>query len=273
MNRLSPFKRMLMLNLMVERSSLRAISRTVPCSINIVAQLQWDAGAMARITHDYHVRGVNVHRLECDELWAFVYAKQANVAGATAAPPEAGTVWTWTAIDPVTKLFVAYLVTNGRNTPAATMFMHDLSDRVSKPVQITTDRLGSYLQAVETAFGSAVDYARTGRPPEVIAGNPNAAFIGTSYVERANLTIRSGVSRYTRSVTSFSKRISNHVNSLALFVFYYNFIRPHKGLNGQTPAMVAGITDGPWDWEWLLQLVDAPDAESAFEILKRTGSN
>ena len=172
MNRLPPLKRMLMLNIMVERASLRAISRTVPCSINTAARLQWDAGEMARIARDYHVRGVTVHRLECDELWAFVYAKQANVAGAAAAPPEAGTVWTWTAIDAVTKLFVSYLVTTDRNTPAAELFMHDLSDRVSKPMQVTTDRLGSYIQAVEAAFGSGVDYARTGRPPEAIAGNP-----------------------------------------------------------------------------------------------------
>ena len=92
-------------------------------------------------------------------------------------------------------------------------------------------------------------------------------------MERLNLTIRSGVSRYTRSVTSFSKRIAHRVNGLALIVFYYNFIRPHKGLDGQTPAMAAGITDGPWEWEWLLQLVDAPDAESALVILQRTNSN
>lgn len=268
MNRLPTSKRVQILRLMVEGASLRAIARVVGVSINTVTRIQQVAGGMAETVHDYLVTGIKTRRIECDEIWSFVYAKRANVPHAKAPPPEAGDLWTWVALDPDTKLVLVFHVTTGRATAFATMFMHDLRARLVGRVQLSTDQLGSYLEAVEAAFGSAVDYAQSGKPPRIIQGQPDQTLIGTSYVERSNLDIRMAVRRYTRRVNAFSKRIANHRNGLALYYYHHNFIRPHGSLAGRTPAMVAGVAKEPFSWEWLLGLIDAEDGETAYGMLK-----
>ena len=97
-------------------------------------------------------------RIQCDEIWSFVYAKAKNVAEAKAAPEGAGDCWTWTAIDADTKLMVAWSV-GDRDAKYANDFMKDVASRLATRVQLTTDGHKPYLEAVEGAFGAAIDYA------------------------------------------------------------------------------------------------------------------
>ena len=276
MNKLPLAKRVLILSLLVEGSSLRSISRIADVSINTVTKLLEDAGETCIKLHDERVRGVKASRIQCDEIWSFNYCKQRNVGKATAAPMDAGDVWTWTAIDADTKLMVTYAV-GDRTLSSARLFMGDLKERLSNRVQITADGHRAYVEAVEGAFGEDVDFAQlvkvykgstspAGRysPPECIGahkhtvtGTPDHAHVSTSYVERANLSIRMGNRRFTRLTNAFSKKIDNHVHALALFFFHYNFVRQPKSLNKLTPAMAAGITDTLWSLEDIAEKIEA----------------
>lgn len=157
MNSLTFAKRTQILQLLVEGNSMRSIERIVGCSINTVTKLLEDAGAACAAYHDANVRNLKSKRIQCDEIWAFCYAKNKNVKTAVAAPEGAGDVWTWTAIDADSKMIVSYLV-GGRDTEYATEFMFDVKSRLSNPVQLSTDGHKPYMHAVEKAFDE-VDYA------------------------------------------------------------------------------------------------------------------
>jgi len=158
MNKLPAAKRVLILQMLCEGSSMRSISRTADVSINTVSKLLVDAGKACAAFHDEQVRGVTASRVQCDEIWSFTYAKQKNVKAAKAAPQEAGDTWTWTALDAETKLIVSWLV-GGRDAEYANAFMNDLASRLANRVQLTTDGHKAYLEAVEDAFGADIDYA------------------------------------------------------------------------------------------------------------------
>src|SRR5215207_9567265 len=158
MNKLPLAKRVQILSMLCEGSSLRSISRVCDVSINTVSKLLVDAGEACAAFHDNHVRGVKAKRIQCDEIWAFVHAKQKNVASAKAAPGKAGDVWTWTALDVDSKLIVTWLI-GERDGEAANQFIGDLAERVTGRVQLMTDGNKPYLEAVEGAFGAVVDYA------------------------------------------------------------------------------------------------------------------
>ena len=276
MNQLPMSKRTQILHLLVEGGSLRSTSRVVGVSFNTVIKLLVDAGIACSAYHDLHVRDIHATRVQCDEIWSFCYAKQRNVADAKAAPPGAGNVWTWTAIDRDSKLLISWLVSPSREAGYAITFMEDLGSRLPDRVELSTDGLQSYLEAVEKAFGSEVDYGRVvklfGRrhlevnedrrysPPgvtylrkEEIAGNP--VDISTSHIERHNLTTRMSVRRYTRLTNAFSKKIENHCHALALYFYWYNFCRFHKTL-GATPAMAAGIADTHYGMDSIIHLIE-----------------
>lgn len=138
---------------------MRSTSRVADVSINTVTKLLEDAGEACTVFHNATVRGVKAKRVQCDEIWAFCYAKAKNVATAKAAPDEAGDVWTWTALDADSKLILSWLV-GGRDASYAAEFMQDVADRLASRVQLTTDGLKAYLEAVEGAFGADVDYAQ-----------------------------------------------------------------------------------------------------------------
>ena len=159
MNKLSSAKRVQILSLLCEGTSMRAVSRLADVSINTVTKLLVDAGTVCAGLHDVEVRGVKAQRVQVDEIWSFTYAKQKNVATAKSAPHGSGDTWTWTAIDADSKLIVSWLV-GGRNASAASAFVNDLATRLRNRIQLTSDGLKLYLDAVEDAFGGDVDYAQ-----------------------------------------------------------------------------------------------------------------
>jgi len=277
MNKLSLAKRAQILTLLCEGMSMRSIGRTVGCSINTIDKLLQDAGDAAAAYHDKRVRGVKATKVQCDEVWSFCYAKQKNVADAKRKDMAYGDVWTWTAIDGPTKLLISYLV-GGRDGEYAMWLMDDLRSRLANRVQLTTDGHKAYLNAVEEAFGAEVDYAmlvklyggetggqgheRKYSPSEClgtrkdrITGNPDRRHVSTSYVERANLTMRTSMRRFTRLTNGFSKKVENHAHMVALYALWYNFVRIHKTLK-VTPAMQAGIEKRLWSMEDVVTVID-----------------
>ena len=158
MNKLSTEKRVQILGMLVEGVSMRAISRLTKASINTVTKLLTDAADAAEEYHAEHVRGIQGSRhIQCDELWSFVYAKEAHVPSAKAAPPEAGDAWTFTALDTESKLIVSYLV-GPRDGESALAFMDDLRTRIEERPQVSTDGLKAYREATWEAFGGDVDF-------------------------------------------------------------------------------------------------------------------
>lgn len=276
MNKLDTETRAQILCLLVEGTSMRSASRFAGVSINTVSKLLVEAGQVAGAYHSRTVQNVPAKRVQCDEIWSFVGAKQKNAPLMKNTPEVAGDVWTWTALDADSKLIVSYMV-GTRDANAATEFMHDVAYRLATRVQLTTDGHGAYLRAVEGAFGADVDYAMLVKiygkapngpqtrysPPECIGakkepimGSPDPQHVNTSYVERLNLSIRMGNRRFTRPTNAFSKKIDNHVYMLALYFLHYNFCRIHKTLR-VTPAMAAGISDTVRDMDWVVGLIDA----------------
>ena len=285
MNKLPLAKRVQILSMLVEGSSMRSISRVVDVSINTVSALLVDAGKACAAHHDTTVRGVKSKRIQADEIWSFCYAKAKNVPTVKAAPEDAGDVWTWTALDADSKLIVSYLI-GGRDADSANEFMLDVAGRVANRVQLTTDGHKAYLQAVEGAFGADIDYAMLikhygapvgalGRysPGECtsidlrrVEGRPDLAHVSTFYAERQNLTMRMSMRRFTRLTNAFSKKAENHTHALALYFTFYNFVRQHKTLRC-SPAMAAGLSSTLWSMADVVALIDA-----AAEPAKARGS-
>ena len=219
--------------------------------------------------------------IQCDEIWSFCYAKQKKVKHASSPPDLAGDVWTWTAIDADTKLIASWLV-GSRDMQAAIMFLQDLRSRVVGKPQLTTDGHSVYPHAMSRSFGDEIDFAQlikvfgpapSGRdsrysPPSIVgtqtktvSGNPDSAYINTSFAERQNLTMRMSMRRFTRLTNAFSKKFENHCHALALYFYHYNFQRLHKTLR-VTPAMAAGISKEVLSWETIVDLIDRAERKA-----------
>jgi IS1 family transposase len=186
-----------------------------------------------------------------------------------------GDVWTWTALDADSKLVVSYML-GSRDAGYANAFMQDVADRLTHRVQLTTDGLKSYLDAVYKAFENDIDYAvlnkiygsanpGSGRyspapcigvKSEVHCGWPERKHVSTSFIERQNLTMRMSMRRFTRLTNAFSKKIENHAHAVAIYTVHYNFCRKHITLDGKTPAMAAGLADHVWTIEEMVGLLD-----------------
>jgi IS1 family transposase len=277
MNRLPLERRAEIIGLLAEGSSLRVASRLADVSINTVTKLLVDVGAACEQYQDRTLRNLKCKRIQCDEIWSFVYAKAKNLPGALRGAWGYGDVWTWTAIDADTKLVPSWAV-GRRDGFTAQAFIRDLADRLSTRVQLTTDGHKVYLEAVEGAFGSEIDYAmlvklyegdKGGRQAEAkyspasclgtrtvcVTGQPDPAHISTSFAERLNLTLRMSIRRFTRLTNAFSKKVDNHKAALALYFMHYNFARIHKSLR-VTPAMEAGVADHVWSLEEIARLAN-----------------
>lgn len=276
MNKLSVAQRAQILAMLCEGSSMRSVSRLADVSINTVAKLLVDAGRFCAGFHDAKIRGVKAKRVQVDEIWSFVGAKQKNVPTMKAPMEGAGDVWTWTAIEADTKLIVSHFV-GGRDGECAAMFIDDLASRLANRVQLTSDGHKAYLEAVEGAFGAEVDYAMLvklyGASPESakgryspaectgiiktrIEGTPDMKHVSTSYAERQNLTMRMSMRRFTRLTNAFSKKFESHAHMVAIYAVHYNFLRIHKTLR-VTPAMAAGLSQSLMSWSDIVAMMDA----------------
>jgi IS1 family transposase len=280
MNKLTTERRVAVVKALAEGNSIRATVRLTGAAKDTVTKLLVQIGTVCAEYQDEALRGLSCKRVQCDELWAFVGAKEKNVEPALRGQGR-GDVWTSTALDADSKLIFAWYVGN-RTGDAARTFIADMAERISTRTQLTTDGLGWYRPAVEEAFGwNGVDYAMlvksyaatkgkpgqyspgecTGAEPVPVMGNPDEKHISTSFFERQNLTIRMHNRRFTRLTNAFSKKIENHAHSIALHFFYYNFCRSHQTLTRDkkgihtTPAMVAGVTDHVWKVEELIALL------------------
>lgn len=242
-----------------------------------ILKLLADLGKACAEYQEKALRNLTCKRIQCDEIWSFCYAKDKNVPEEKRGQFGFGDVWTWVALCADTKLVVTWAIgTRGAGT--AYEFMHDLAARLANRVQLTTDGHRVYLQAVESAFGSEIDYAMLVKlygndresearysPAEcigcrsvAITGSPKAADISTSFVERQNLTMRMQMRRFTRLTNGFSKKIENHGHAIALHYMHYNFCRIHQTLR-VTPAMEAGISDHVWSIEEVVALLESSE--------------
>jgi len=276
MNRLTLKARAQILGLMVEGMSIRAISRVTGASKNTIVKLLADVGAACSKYQDEHLRNLPCKRLQLDEIWSFVGAKEKNVPREEKGGGR-GDVWTWTAIDADTKLIPSWHVAD-RSAEAAHAFIRDLQGRITGRPQVTTDGLKVYVTAILDEMGeSHVDYAmlikvygdgepiegqKRYSPAEIVEtkkvevfGVPDPKHISTSFVERQNLTMRMSMRRFTRLTNGFSKKLENHVHAISLYFMHYNFVRIHQTLR-VTPAMEAGVSNHLWSLEEIAKLAD-----------------
>ncbi len=277
MNKLDIKTRARILACLVEGNSLRATARMTGASKNTIVKLLKDVGTACAAYQDKTLRKLPCKRLQCDEIWSFVYAKAKNVPTAKTAPEGAGDARTWTAIDADTKLVPCWMI-GPRDGGVAYEFMTDLAGRLANRVQLTTDGHKAYLEAVEGAFGANIDYAMLvklygnapeggsperkyspnvclGAKPTIVTGVPDMAHVSTSYVERQNLTMRMSMRRFTRLTNAFSKKLENLGYAVALHFMWYNFGRIHQSLR-VTPAMAAGVDLHVWSLEEIAALAD-----------------
>ena len=275
MNRLDRQRRVQVISALVEGNSIRATVRMTGVAKGTVLRLLADVGKACAEYQDRTLRNLPCKRIQCDEIWSFCYAKEKNVPKDKQGRFGYGNVWTWTAICADTKLVPSWLVAE-RNLTAATAFMQDLANRLKHRVQLTTDGHRAYLDAVEGAFGSEVDFAQLVKiygndptPQEVryspapflaiqattIQGRPDLKHVSTSFAERQNLTMRMSMRRFTRLTNAFSKKVANLEAAVALHFMYYNFCRIHQSLR-VTPAMEAGVTKKLWTVEDIVGLLN-----------------
>jgi len=279
-NILSPEKRAQIIACLVEGNGTRATARLCGVTKNTVTRLLVWAGEACTAYQDAALRNLPCKRVQCDEIWAFVGCKAKHV-GPQHAGKAWGDIWTWTAVCPDTKLLLCWFI-GTRDAGAAHHFMHDVAGRLAHRVQLTSDGHKPYLSAVESAFGSEIDFAQLvkiyGEGPKtharyspavcmgtrkaVVIGTPDFAHVSTSHAERLNLSIRMGNRRFTRLTNAHSKKAENHEHSFALFAMHHNFCKIHSGIRC-TPAMAAGVSNHVWELSDVIALLDQPHAKAA----------
>ena len=274
MNKLTLHKRAQIIAALSEGVGINSVCRMTGVAKHTVLKLLADLGPACARYQDEKLRNLPCERVQADEIWAFCFAKDKNLPEELKGKFGFGSVWTWTAICADTKLIISWLV-GERSAPYAIKFIDDLASRLAHRIQLTTDGHKPYLQAVEGAFGSQIDYAileklYTNTPSEGatryspaqccgtrtrrVMGNPDGQHISTSYAERANLTMRMGMRRFTRLTNAHSKKVQNHIHALSIYFMYYNFGKIHQTLR-VTPAMQAGIADHVWSLEEIVGLI------------------
>src|ERR1700674_109785 len=269
MNRLSLARRTQVISCLVEGNSIRSTERMTDTHRDTIMRLMVEVGNGCAALANEQMRNLPCQRVQVDEIWSYVGKKQHRL-GAGDDRRRLGDQWTFVALDPDTKLIPAYRV-GKRTRDNAVAFMADLSERLTNRVQISSDSLRSYVDAVERAFGADVDYGQivkfydaepigpgryapprvTGAARTVIAGSPEEAHISTSFVERQNLTMRMSMRRFTRLTNAFSKKLENLQAAVALHFAHYNLVRLLKTL-GVNPAMAANVTNRLWSLEELV---------------------
>lgn len=269
-NILKTEKKVAAISMLCEGASIRAVERITGIQKKTIGRLALRVGQACKRIMDEKMRGLTCKQIEVDEIWGFIGTKRNNAKKAGAY----GDVWTFIALDADTKLIPSYVV-GKRDLYHARAFMEDLSGRLSRRVQITSDALASYPEAVESGFGNEVDYGQLVKtyavvnlaknaasrysPAEVvktertvITGMPDVHRITTSHVEKQNHTLRMHCRRLTRLTNAFSKKFENFEAAVALNFAYYNFVKTHGAIR-MTPAMAAGIETSHWTVEQLVK--------------------
>ncbi|HEY3815369.1 MAG TPA: hypothetical protein VGL66_19280 [Caulobacteraceae bacterium] len=277
MNVLSRFKQRLLLKCFVKGNGILDAAEFIECDPETVLRYLKRFGIALWAAHDRLVTGLSVERIEADEVWSFVYGKSRNRKRfKPGAPKGAGDIFTWTALDPDSKLIAAWHV-SPRTRTNALRFMTDLRSRLVSKVMITTDALSLYKNAIANAFGSDADHViihkvlksrwdrETGDKHVVVVEMTKEVQHGalvdvsaasTSHNERHNGTMRNAIGRLQRYSYGFSKKRESHVWAQAIYFFWYNFRKAHRSLRHTTPAMEAGIADRVWEWDDFLDETD-----------------
>ena len=267
MNNLPRDKQIEIIGMLCEGVGQRAVSRLTQTDRKTVARLALAVGKGCAELHDRMMVGLHVHRIECDELWAYVGHKRNPQAGPKRRPsPVMGDQYTYVALASATRAIIGYR-TGKRTTELTDDFIQDLRGRVIGTPEISTDGLHFYKNAIRDAFGkravhgvinktysvthlNVTEASRRYSPAQVVAvervayaGEPEQ--ISTSYVERQNLSLRMASKRFARLSNGFSKKIDCHLAAVSLYVAFYNLCRSHEALR-QTPAMALGIADHVW---------------------------
>jgi IS1 family transposase len=258
-NVLSSEKQATVIGALAEGNSIRSIERMTGVHRDTIMRLGVRVGQGCEKLMDVKMRDLQCTRIECDEIWGFIGKKKKN-AGTKDRAMGMGDVWTFLSIDPDTKLMPSFLV-GQRDRYHAVVFMQDLASRLRKRIQLSTDAMSAYEDAVEMAFGPDVDYGQIvkeyGSPSKeeqrrysparltsvfktAIVGEPDPSLVCTSYIERSNLTLRTHCKRLARLTLAFSKKRENFKAAIALHLGYYNFVKTHSTIRC-TPAMAAGV--------------------------------
>lgn len=278
MNKLSIKDRVAILNCLSEGMGINGTARVTGKSKNTVLKLLCDVGEACAAYQDRAMNNLSCARIEVDEVWSFVGAKQKNLRKNDPAHAEYGDAYTFTAIDPDSKLMPCWMV-GPRTSESCHAFMHDLAPRMAGRIQLTTDGYHPYPNAVEAAFGRNVDYGvlnktysgdagavveakRRYSPSELVStekqvknGNPDMKHISTSIVERSNLSLRMSNRRFARLTNAFSKKMHNHMAAISFYFMVYNFVKIHSSIK-TTPAMQAGVMDFLWSMEDIAVMAD-----------------
>ena len=263
-NILQKDKQIMVISALAEGSSIRAIERMTGVHRDTIMRLGVKVGQGCAKFLDAKMHDLSCKYLQFDEIWGFIGKKQGHVRPDD--NPNYGDVWTFCAIDADTKLVPSYKV--GKcDSLTANAFVADLASRLKNRIQLSSDALPAYIEAVEQAFGADVDYGQIVKTyerddsntperryspnklvnihTEVIVGDPLPPFISTSYIERFNGTTRHHVKRLARLTLAFSKKMENFEAAVSLNFAYYNFVRTHGSLKC-TPAMEAGVERSFW---------------------------
>jgi len=257
-------KKAQVVGMLCEGVSIRSIERLTGIHRDTVMRLGVRVGEASATIMDAKMRNLNGVRWEVDEIWGFIGKKQRRVS---ATEHGYGDIWTFIALDADTKLIPSFVV-GKRDLYHARAFMEDLASRLKNDVQLSSDSLKAYAEAVESGFGCDVHYGQISKtyavvnlnkeaasrysPAEVvrtektvISGAPDVNLISTSHVEKQNHTLRMHCRRLTRLTNAFSKKLENFEAAVALNFCYYNFCKIHSALRC-TPAMAAGVEPSQW---------------------------
>jgi IS1 family transposase len=277
MNRIDTATRVRIVSALVEGMSIRATCRMVGVSKQTVLTFLLNMGRVCLNHDDANLRGLAVKHVEADEIWGFSHCKDKQVPTSKGGLDKKGSVWTWYAVDRDSKLILSWLM-GDRDQEHARAFMSDLAGRLCERPQLSTDSLGMYAGAVaEAFFGLGVDYGQIhkiyrsgemerqyspstciGCEKHKIRGNPDLREVGTSRIERANLTLRMSQRRWTRLTNAHSKSFRHMEAAFALHACYYNWCRKHMTI-GMTPAQKAGLADHAWTVAELVGLLEAEE--------------
>lgn len=284
MNRLSTQDRARILTVLSEGMGVNAACRATGASKNTVLKLLADVGMACALYQYQTMRNLKLTNVQVDEIWSFIGMKQKNVPADADPELRLGDCYTFTAIDRETKLMPCWLV-GFRTFECADEFMADLAGRLSGRIALTTDGMHGYPDAVARHFGRNVDYAvikknysagpavkeakRRYSPAECTGcekiptiGIPFPQDVSTSHVERANLSMRMGMRRFTRLTNAFSKKIENHMHAISFYFMVYNFVKKH-GTTKKTPAMAAGVSSFQWTMEDIVLMADTVTFEAS----------